>query len=127
MAVGDNVLFECKRKMLRKSKKECKKFRRVAYNSHRKVSFSFAYFGLHSLFLTIFSSFELYTYMSFCSADNFCSFQLLHCRSKMLFCKTQASLALRKKVLLICSRPSKIMLKWLRPRKSIPKDARRKV
>uniref|UniRef100_A0A2K6VPL7 MI domain-containing protein n=1 Tax=Onchocerca volvulus TaxID=6282 RepID=A0A2K6VPL7_ONCVO len=37
MAVGDNVLSTCKRKMIRKSKKECKKFRRVAYNSHRKI------------------------------------------------------------------------------------------
>uniref|UniRef100_A0AAF5Q4Z4 MI domain-containing protein n=2 Tax=Wuchereria bancrofti TaxID=6293 RepID=A0AAF5Q4Z4_WUCBA len=37
MAVGDNVLCECKRKMIRKNKKESKKFRRVAYNSHRRV------------------------------------------------------------------------------------------
>lgn len=38
MAIGDNVLCECKRKTIRKSKKDSKKFRRVAYNSHRKVS-----------------------------------------------------------------------------------------
>ncbi|VDN91557.1 unnamed protein product [Brugia pahangi] len=37
MAVGDNVLCQCKRKMIRKTKKESKKFRRVAYNSHRRV------------------------------------------------------------------------------------------
>ncbi|VDK79567.1 unnamed protein product [Litomosoides sigmodontis] len=37
MAVGSNVLSECKRKIGRKSKKQCKKFRRAAYNSHRKV------------------------------------------------------------------------------------------
>uniref|UniRef100_A0A0R3RZV3 MI domain-containing protein n=1 Tax=Elaeophora elaphi TaxID=1147741 RepID=A0A0R3RZV3_9BILA len=37
MAVGDNVLSGCKRKMIRKNKKESKKFRRAAYNSHRRV------------------------------------------------------------------------------------------
>ncbi|KAL3999147.1 MA3 domain family protein [Acanthocheilonema viteae] len=37
MAVGDHVSSECKRKMIRKSKKESKKFRQIAYNSHRKV------------------------------------------------------------------------------------------
>lgn len=37
MAIGDNVLCTCKRKELRRNRRDIKKARRIAYHSHKKV------------------------------------------------------------------------------------------